>query len=51
MVPTPYIHEPWTMSDDLQATTGVIIGTTYPAPIVDLAATRARALAAYEEIR
>ena len=35
MVPTPYIHEPWTMSDDLQATTGVIIGTTYPAPLVD----------------
>ncbi|MGB1099246.1 MAG: deoxyribodipyrimidine photo-lyase/cryptochrome family protein [Poseidonia sp.] len=35
MVPTPHIHEPWTMSDDLQATTGVIIGTTYPAPLVD----------------
>ena len=35
MVPTPYIHEPWTMSDEMQATTGVIIGTTYPAPIVD----------------
>ena len=35
MVPTPYIHEPWTMSDEMQATTGVVIGTTYPAPIVD----------------
>ena len=35
MVPTPYIHEPWTMSEEMQATTGVIIGTTYPAPIVD----------------
>ena len=35
MVPTPYIHEPWTMSEEMQATTGVIIGTTYPAPLVD----------------
>ncbi|MEC7508552.1 MAG: hypothetical protein VX965_05875, partial [Candidatus Thermoplasmatota archaeon] len=25
----------WTMSDEMQATTGVVIGTTYPAPIVD----------------
>ena len=35
MVPSPAIHEPWTMSEDMQATTGVIIGQTYPAPIVD----------------
>ena len=35
MVPTPYIHEPWTMSEEMQATTSVSIGTTYPAPIVD----------------
>ena len=35
MVPSPAIHEPWTMSDEMQATTGVIIGQTYPEPIVD----------------
>tara|TARA_B100000900_G_scaffold412976_1_gene435876 strand:+ start:102 stop:1706 length:1605 start_codon:yes stop_codon:yes gene_type:complete len=35
MVPSPAIHEPWTMSDEMQATTGVIIGQTYPKPIVD----------------
>ena len=35
MVPTPYIHEPWTMSEEMQEATGVAIGTTYPAPLVD----------------
>ena len=35
-------HAPWTAA---------VAPTGYPAPIVDLAATRARALAAYEEIR
>ena len=41
------IHEPWTMTPDEQAATGVRIGETYPAPIVDHAEARARALAAY----
>ncbi len=34
-VPTDYIFEPWTMPESLQHETGVRIGTTYPAPIVD----------------
>ena len=40
MVPTPYIHEPWTMSEEMQEATGVAIGTTYPAPVVDETETR-----------
>jgi deoxyribodipyrimidine photo-lyase len=35
MVPTPYIHEPWTMSESMQKTTGTVIGAHYPPPIVD----------------
>ena len=35
MVPTPYIHEPWTMSESMQETTGTVIGVHYPKPIVD----------------
>ena len=35
MVPTPYIHEPWTMSESMQETTGTVIGAHYPPPIVD----------------
>lgn len=46
MVPTPYIHEPWTMSEAMQATVGVQIGTTYPTPIVDEARERTNGIAA-----
>lgn len=34
-VPDAFIFEPWTMPDSLQHETGVRIGVTYPAPIVD----------------
>ena len=40
MVPTPQIHEPWTMSEAMQKTTGVIVGETYPHPILDEAEAR-----------
>jgi deoxyribodipyrimidine photo-lyase len=41
-VPDPWLFEPWTMPAGVQARTGVRIGTTYPAPVVDLeSATRA----------
>jgi deoxyribodipyrimidine photo-lyase len=46
-VPAARIHEPWTMTEDEQATAGCRIGIDYPAPIVDHAAARERALAAY----
>ena len=42
------IHEPWMMSDAEQAAAGCRIGEDYPAPIVDHAASRRRALARYE---
>ena len=43
-VPTEYIHAPWEHPS-------VLNGTGYPKPIIDLAASRQRALGAYEKIK
>ena len=50
-VPTKYIHTPWLMPMPVQHSCGVTIGTDYPAPIVDHAAQRQRALALYATVR
>ncbi len=50
-VPTRYIHAPWTMPPLDQHAAGCRIGHDYPAPIVDHAAARDRALAAYAYAR
>ncbi len=50
-VPAPAIHSPWTLSKDDQDRYGVVIGQDYPAPIVDHAEARDRALAWYESNR
>jgi deoxyribodipyrimidine photo-lyase len=49
-LPDRWLHEPWGAPDAVLAAAGVRIGRTYPAPIVDLATGRARALAAFETI-
>ncbi len=41
---------PWEAPDMLLRSAGVVLGTTYPHPLVDLAAGRARALAALETV-
>ena len=46
-VPDVYIHAPWQMPEELQRSLGVWVGQDYPAPMVDRAAARERALAAY----
>jgi deoxyribodipyrimidine photo-lyase len=46
-VPNRYVHAPWEMSPLVAAEAGCIIGRDYPAPIVDHAAARARAIAVY----
>lgn len=46
-VPARYVHEPWTMPPLVAAEAGCIIGRDYPAPVVDHAAARARALDVY----
>jgi deoxyribodipyrimidine photo-lyase len=46
-----YVHAPWEASSLELAAADIQLGLTYPKPIVDLAAGRARALSAYDQIR
>jgi deoxyribodipyrimidine photo-lyase len=46
-----FIHRPWTAPERILREAGVRLGETYPLPIVDHAAARARALAAFAAIR
>ncbi|MGJ0510616.1 MAG: cryptochrome/photolyase family protein [Methylocystis sp.] len=46
-----WIHRPWEAPADVLRRAGVRLGETYPGPIVDHARARARALAAFEEMR
>ena len=50
-LPDKYIHRPWDAPADVLDEAGVTLGETYPEPIVDHAAARDRALAAYNEIK
>ena len=50
-VPGRYLHEPWTMPGDVQREAGCVIGQDYPAPMVDHAWARKRALSAYRFAR
>ncbi|HEY6237013.1 MAG TPA: deoxyribodipyrimidine photo-lyase, partial [Candidatus Elarobacter sp.] len=46
-VPVKYVHEPWTIPPLLQAELGCVIGRDYPAPIIDHAFARGRAIGVY----
>jgi len=50
-LPAEVIHRPWEADPATLAAAGVTLGTTYPWPIVDHAAGRARALQAYAAAR
>jgi deoxyribodipyrimidine photo-lyase len=47
-VPPQYVHEPWTMPPLVAQACGCVIGRDYPAPVVDHAQARVRALRVYE---
>ena len=47
----PAIHSPWTASSDALERAGVVLGKTYPKPIVDHGQARARALDAFARMR
>ena len=49
-LPARYIHEPWAAPKDMLAAAGIRIGDDYPAPIIDLKASRERALDAYRSL-
>lgn len=47
----PYIYQPWTVPPELLQRKGIVLGETYPEPIVDLKESRNEALLAYEHIK
>ena len=49
-VPAVRLPEPWTMSVDEQAAAGCVIGRDYPAPIVEHAYERRRAIERYQAV-
>ncbi|MDJ0895103.1 MAG: deoxyribodipyrimidine photo-lyase [Alphaproteobacteria bacterium] len=50
-LPDKFLHAPWQAPDAVLKAAGITLGKTYPAPIVDHAVARNRALAAYETIK
>jgi deoxyribodipyrimidine photo-lyase len=46
-----FVQAPWEASEGVQSAAGIRVGHQYPAPIVDLPAGRARALAAFASLR
>ena len=50
-LPESHIHAPWAAPPSALAAAGVRLGNNYPAPITDLGAGRARALAAFAGLR
>ena len=50
-LPDKYLQQPWTAPQNVLAAAGIRLGRDYPQPIVDLAQSRAQALAAWERIK
>jgi deoxyribodipyrimidine photo-lyase len=49
-LPDKFLHAPWEAPDSILADAGVVLGDTYPEPVVDLKASRERALAAFKSL-
>lgn len=49
--PERFIHHPWDMTPEAQREAGCVIGRDYPAPIVEHAQARERALVAYAQAK
>ena len=50
-LPADAIHAPWEAEEGVLRAAGVVLGETYPHPIVDHRAARERALEAYEHVK
>lgn len=49
-LPNKYLFDPWNAPDHILKEAGVILGETYPKPIVDLSVTRNQALEYYQNL-
>jgi len=50
-LPAKHVHEPWSAPQSVLETAGVVLGETYPTPLVDHREGRERALKAFETIK
>ncbi len=50
-LPANFVHQPWSAPTTVLAAAGLDLGGNYPHPVVDLAASRQEALAAFERIK
>ena len=50
-LPAKYIHAPWEAPDGLLLNAGIVLGETYPLPVIEHKAGRARALNAFSRFR
>ncbi|WP_313894206.1 deoxyribodipyrimidine photo-lyase [Psychrobacillus sp.] len=50
-IPSKYIHEPWKAPKNVLMECDVVLGKTYPLPIIDHSFARMRALEAYAQIK
>lgn len=50
-LPNNYLFKPWQAPENILNNAGVILGINYPKPIVDLKASREKALSAYKALR
>ena len=50
-LPLPYLFAPWTAPEEVLTAAGIRLGDTYPQPMVDIAKSRADALAAFAALK
>jgi deoxyribodipyrimidine photo-lyase len=50
-LPGKWVHKPWEAPDDVLAKAGISLSKDYPEPIVDLSATRKRALERWDQVK
>jgi deoxyribodipyrimidine photo-lyase len=50
-LPSGYLHQPWAAPTSMLQAAGIRLGASYPVPIVDLAGSRQRALAAFAQVK
>ena len=50
-LPLRYLFAPWEAPSDVLEKAGIVLGVTYPQPIVDLKVSRTRALAAFDTLK